>query len=362
MHPEPRVTFCITELNIGGAEKAMVRIAQGMSSAGWTVRVISLRDRGPLAVELQNAGIPVTALNCGGFGDVRAFFRLRRELKAHPADVLMCFLHQANIYGRLAANFVGGPVAVSGIRVADRRKWVTTTDRFTRRYSAHYIAVSQHVAEIHVKLCSIPAQKICSIPNGVDSPDPGQLAATKNARKHVLLAVGRLTQQKNPLCLLEAFRALPDDLRSQSTLMFAGEGPLRTQLTAAIQQSGLENQVLLLGHRDDVSELMRTATLLVLSSLWEGMPNVVLEAMANGLPVVASNVDGVTELIQHNVTGWLVPPADPPALTNMLASVLANSEHRESVANSAQTIVTESFTWNAVISEYDRVLRSLLPD
>lgn len=356
------VTFCITELDIGGAEKAMVRIALGLQRAGWIVRVISLRDLGPLAAELQHAGIVVSALNCGGFADVRTFFRLRRELKANPADLLMCFLHQANIYGRLAARFSGGPIVVSGIRVADRRKWVVLTDRITRRCSAHYIAVSRGVAEIHADLCGIPAAKICSIPNGVELPDLKQLTGTEARRENALLVVGRLTQQKDPLCVLEAFCQLPDGLRSGTTLTFVGDGPLRSDLAAKIQQRSLETQVQLLGHRDDVPELMRQSTLLVLSSLWEGMPNVVLEAMANGLPVVASSVDGVRELIEHEVSGWLVPSADSSALAITLASALSDSEQRKSIANSAQVHVSESFTWSAVVDEYDRVLRSLLPE
>ncbi len=362
MKAAPRVTFCINELDIGGAEKALVRIAQGLSLAGWQVRVISLRDLGPLAVELQQAGIPVTALGCGGFADVRTFFRLRRELRNSPVDVVMCFLHQANIYGRLAAKFAGGPAVVSGIRVADRRRWVVLTDRMTRGWSSYYIAVSRHVAEIHAKLCGIPAANICAIRNGVDLPDEGQLPETQTRPKHVLLAVGRLTEQKNPLCLLDAFDGLPDDVKSPSTLKFVGDGPLKAKLAAEIQRRSLQQQVQLLGQRDDVPELMRTSTVLALSSLWEGMPNVVLEAMANGLPVVASNVDGVRELIDHNVTGWLVPPADPAALAITLAAALSSPEQRSAVADSAQVLIAESFTWNAVVSEYDRVLRLLLPE
>ncbi len=361
-HPRnPTVTFCITELDIGGAEKAMVRIARGLCSTGWNVRVISLRDAGPLAAELLAAGIPVTALNCGGFGDVRTFFRLRRELKANPADVLMCFLHQANIYGRLAARFTGGPIVASGIRVADRRKWVVLTDRITRCCAAQYIAVSQHVADIHAELCGIPPAKICSIPNGVDVPDATELLGKNSRPAHVLLTVGRLTPQKNPQCLLDAFCELPNDIRSQSTLKFVGDGPLRSELKAAIQRRSLEDRVQLLGHSDEVPDLMRQATLLVLSSLWEGMPNVVLEAMANGLPVVASDVDGVRELIEHEVTGWLVPPADSSALAITLASALSDSKQRQAIADSAQILVAEAFTWTSVVGEYDRVLRSLLP-
>ena len=324
----PRVTFCINELDVGGAEKAMVRIAIGLSQSGWNVRVISLRDAGPLAADLQTADVPVTALECGGFADVRTFWRLRQELKVNPPDVLSCFLHQANIYGRLAAKFSGGPMVISGIRVADRRKWVVLTDRISRCCTTHYIAVSQQVADTHARLCGISADRICAIPNGVDCPDPQCLPAVGTRPGKTLLFVGRLTEQKDPMCLLSAFLKLPESLKASTQLTFVGDGPLRAALGERIQQEGLEERVRLAGHRADVVEMMRESTVLVLPSRWEGLPNVVLEAMANGLPVVASHVDGVGELISDGQTGWLVPPGDPIALAETLAAVLADKNRR----------------------------------
>lgn len=354
------VTFCITELDVGGAEKALVRIAVGLQQSGWKVRVISLRDEGVMARVLQSEQIPVTALNCGGLADVRAWYRLRRELKAHPTDVLMCFLHQANIYGRLAARFSGGPVVVSGVRVADRRKVIVLTDRLTSCCTAHYVAVSQHVADTHAQLCGIPADKIDAIPNGVDAPVAQERSGTPGSSENVLLSVGRLIEQKDPLCLLDAFSRLPNELRNKTSLAYAGEGPLQEPLRAAIKKQGLQDRVELLGHTDDVSELMQRATLLVLPSRWEGMPNVVLEAMANGLPVVASNVDGVKEVITPENTGWLVPPRDPAALAAALEKALNNRDLRNRFSKSAQALVAESFTWKSVIKQYDELLRSLV--
>lgn len=368
--------MCINELDIGGAEKAFVRIATGLKALGWHVRVISLRDAGPLHEPLQRAGIPVEALHGGGFGDMRTYFRLRRALRAASPDILLCFLHQANIYGRLAGCFSGGPVVISGIRVADRRRWVVLTDRWTRSLTAHYVAVSQRVADVHAALCGIDRQKITAIRNGVDlSADlpakvSEQIAASdaevvsdnaKSEHRQRILFVGRLTAQKDPLNLLNAFAGLPEVVRETAVLQLVGSGPLYDALRAEIDQRQLSDEVQLLGQRTDVPQLMQAATVLVLPSLWEGLPNVVLEAMAAGLPVIATDVDGVQELIDNEGNGWLIPAQDPAALSRVLQIALSSPDLRRKFAERSQAIVRERFTWNSVVAEYDRLLLRFLP-
>ena len=352
------VTFCITELDVGGAEKALVRIAIGLLKKGWCVRVISLRDAGELAKPLTNAGIDVVALGCGSFADVRTYFRLVAELKNHTPDILVCFLHQANIYGRLAARRLGLP-SVSGIRVADRRWSVVWPERLTRRCATQYVAVGLATGRVHSQLCRIPPDRMISIPNGVDIP-PETCQTADASAKHGLLFVGRLTAQKAPLNLLEAFAMLPTELRQKTRLTFAGDGELRHQLDARIAELGLSEAVEVLGQCSNVNELMRKATLLVLPSLWEGMPNVVLEAMAAKLPVVATAVDGTTDLICDGKNGWLVPAGDPSALSAAIAEALTSPALRRTFAESAQTTVIKGFSWESVIARYERLLDSML--
>lgn len=375
------MTFCINELDVGGAEKALVRIAIGLSQCGWNVRVISLRDAGPLAEPLRTAQIPVTALNCGGFADIRTYFRLKSELRANAPDVLCCFLHQANIYGRLAASRANVGIVVSGVRVADRRRWVTLTDRWTRRCVDHYVAVSRNVADLHAQLCSIPPEQITAIPNGVDlseptssstvgagTQNPGSLslgpadklqAEELDSFRHRLLFVGRLTEQKAPLDLLNAYLLLPDQLRQRTEITFVGEGPLRRKLQQAVDAKGLKNAVRLVGQSHDVAGYMKAATLLVLPSRWEGLPNVVLEAMSHGLPVIATAVDGSKELITEGQTGWLVPPGSVSQLAAKIAEALDRPDLRMQIRDSSQRVAAEGFSWNRAVALYDALFRQL---
>ena len=355
-----RITFCITELDVGGAEKALVRIAIGLKSLGWQVRVISLRDKGPMAEPLEADNIPVTSLNCGGFFDLRIFGRLRDELQRSPTDVLYCFLHQANLCGRMVAKSTNVRVVLSGIRVADRRLSVRIPERLTQGKVDHYVAVSDSVAKFHAELCGISESKISAIPNGVDLPSADRLKPDQTVEKHRLLFVGRLTPQKNPMCLLDAFCRLPNELQTNTELLFVGDGPLRAEMQRFIRNRQLENGIQLLGQRDDVSSLMQQAALLVLPSRWEGLPNVVLEAMANGLPVVATAVDGTRDVVTDGRNGWLVSANEPDLLAEAIRKALENPDERSKIAEAARTFVEQNYSWTDSVKKHDELLRSLL--
>lgn len=354
------MVFCITELDIGGAEKAVVRIATGLKVLGWSVRVISLRDAGAMARPLREAGIEVEALQCGHFADVRCFWRLRAALRSRLPDVLVTFLHQANIYGRLAARSAGVPVVVSGIRVADRRAWVRLTDRMTRHCADHYVAVSRSVAKTHAELCHISAERMSSIPNGVDVVS--DVRSDESSAGNQILFVGRLCEQKNPLLLVDAFAMLPARFRETSRVVFVGEGPLRGALQTHIRQQGLNDRVQLLGFRDDCQNLMLSSTVMVLPSRWEGLPNVVLEAMAAGLPVIATDVDGTSELIADGDTGWLLPASKADRLAAAMEECLTRPGERLRRAKRALQLVRQEYSWASVVDRYDELLRSLLFD
>jgi glycosyltransferase involved in cell wall biosynthesis len=186
------------------------------------------------------------------------------------------------------------------------------------------------------------------------------LATRSPADEHFrVLFVGRLSEQKDPLILIDAFQQLPCDIREKATLTLVGEGPLRPTIEQQIAKYQLQQQVTLSGQIDDISSLMQQATILVLPSRWEGMPNVVLEAMANGLPVVATCVDGTCDLINDGHTGWLVPPQSRHMLSNAMTDALSNPAKRRQFASNSLKLISDQFTWMAVIDRYDSLLRSL---
>lgn len=368
--------MAITELDVGGAERAFVQIAIGLKSRGWDVNVISLRDAGVLAEPLRPAGISVEALHCGGPVDFRAIGRLKHALLKNPPAVLLTFLHQANIVGRLAAKRANVKNVICGVRVADRRWSVRIPEMLTKHLVTHYVAVSKSVAKIHCDICSIASLNMTSIYNGVDLIAIDAAVAVPrreincNDNDQVILCVGRLTQQKSPLDVVEAF----DKLRQRDPtghqhrkLVFVGDGPLKPSLLASIQKRQLERHVHILGWRSDVASVMKAATMLVVASKWEGLPNVVLEAQAARLPVIASAVDGCQEIIQDGITGRLFPAGNTEALASVLRELLgsgdgssaAAEQTRSRIGASAREFVESRFSWEKCVEEYHELLRTL---
>ncbi|NQV23239.1 MAG: glycosyltransferase, partial [Rhodopirellula sp.] len=170
--PAPRrITFLITELDHGGAERALVRIATGLDRNLWEPQVVSLSDRGALAEPLEAVGIPVTSIGAGRvhspIGLWRATIGLSRCLKTQQPALLQTFLFHANIAGRLAAKRAGVPVVVSGIRVAEKRgRWRLAVDRMTDRFVDRHVCVSRSVADFSIRESGLPPSKVMVIPNG----------------------------------------------------------------------------------------------------------------------------------------------------------------------------------------------------
>lgn len=362
------LVMVITELDFGGAERAFVRTATGLRAFGWSVTVVSLRDEGPLAKELQAAGIAVTALNGTGLpGAIGSLWKLHRLLRQLRPAAVLSFLHQANLLSRLAAVGTGCRCVVSGIRVADRRLFITVPEWLTQKLVTHYVAVSEFTADVHARCCGIVRSRISTIRNGVDRhgdvapADRASLGLT--ADDFVILFAGRLCAQKSPETLLYALgrlQASHPETAARIQLLLAGDGPLAGKLKLLAETLGLADRVSLMGWRSDLPQLMKTADLLVLPSRWEGLPNVILEAQASGLPVIASRVDGIPELITERATGLLFPAGDCTRLEQLLESAVRQPQQLAAMAVAARAQAEQMFSWDNVSTRYDALLRALV--
>ncbi|HET6324598.1 MAG TPA: glycosyltransferase [Planctomycetaceae bacterium] len=361
-----RIAFCITDLDAGGAERALVQIVTRLDRQRWEPHVFCLDAGGVLAPELRAAGIEVVCLGARRRRDVLVVRPLYRHLVALRPAILQTFLFHANVIGRLAGTAARVPVIVSGIRVAEKRSrarlWL---DRVTDRLVTRHVCVSRDVADFSTTRGGLPHEKISVIPNGVDFEryaNAAPAALTQFGVPHgsrVLLFVGRLDPQKGPLQLLEAAAELFLD-HSDLQLVMVGDGPLATELRAWTVFRSLETRIHFVGRQTDIAGLMRAADVFVLPSQWEGLPNVVLEAMAAGTPVVATEVEGVRDLLTEGKTGTLVPRNGEFPLAQAIGRALGNREEVQAMAVTAQSIVKESFTWPLVAAEYERLYADLL--
>lgn len=366
--PEPiRIAFVITELDLGGAERALVQLVCGLPRDEWEPRVYCLGPPGELQVPLAAAEVPVHCFHATGLRQApRVLRELTRALREFQPSIVQTFLFHGNLLGRLAAARAGVPVVVSGIRVAEHRKaWHRWLEWLTERWVTAHVCVSRGVADFCRDRVGLSPHKLHVIPNGIDvapfrtaSPiDRAREGLPEHAR--LLLTVARLDAQKGvDLLITAAANVLPN--HPDAWVIIIGDGPLQAALRSQAEATGVKDRIRFLGTRRDVPAWMVSATALVLPSRWEGMPNVVLEAMAAGLPVLATDVEGVSELIQPGSNGWIVPKENPAALAEVMNRLLRQPEMTRGMGECSQHIIFERFTNTKILSSYTALYRRLL--
>ncbi len=364
-----RVTFCITELDPGGAERALVELATRLDRSRFDPTVISLAPRGPLADVLEQHGILTISLGARSRWDWGIVDRLRKELKRLRPDILQTWLFHANLAGRIAGKLAGVRTILSGIRVAERRsRWPLRIDRWTSRWVQTHVCVSAAVADFSRDVAGLPADRIEVIPNGVDldrfsavePADPTQWGIPKGAP--ILLTVGRLDIQKGLPFLWDA---IPEVAREYTAAhwLIVGEGSQRHDSETRVRELNLTDRVHFAGWRGDIPQILAAGSGLVLPSLWEGMPNVVLEAMAAGLPVIATRVEGVLELVRPGISGWCVPPRDSRELAVAMCELLSDPGRASELGYAGRERVAREFTWQKMVEQYEALyLRSAAGD
>jgi glycosyltransferase involved in cell wall biosynthesis len=304
-----RVGLVIGQLSMGGAEGQLRLLCERLDRVGVQPFVYCLSAQTqPYGALLEAAGVPVRVIVGSRIGRV---LRLRRALRADRVDVVHAWLFIANAYGWTASLGRLCPLVTSARNCKRQGRWLDALNRRAFAASAAVIVNSSDVRQYIQREYGAPANRITVIPNAIDlerfSPQPRPLGA------RTVAMVGRLVQQKNPLLFVAAAAALHARM-PDTRFVLIGNGPLRGEIQAAVDAAGLGAACTLAGERGDVHELLRQADLFWLTSDWEGLPNAVIEALACGLPVVATNVGGTGDLLRDGQEGFLVAPGDRDAL------------------------------------------------
>ncbi|MCA8999063.1 MAG: glycosyltransferase [Planctomycetaceae bacterium] len=358
------IAFCITDLDPGGAEKALYQILKHLDLEIWSPTVYCLGPEAELCDAIRPLGIEVECYGAKSSQNLGVVLWLFRRLKRRPPQILQCLLFHANIVGRVAGRLAGVPVIVAGHRVAEHEKrWHLRAERWTQRLVDHHICVSQGVADHLSRETGVPLSKITVIANGVEIPagvepvDLRRAFGIPEAHK-VVLAAGRLHRQKGFDLLLETF---PNVLSQapQTTLLIVGDGPERPALEDQRSRLRLKEQVVLPGRDSNLPGVMAACDVFVLPSRWEGMPNVVLEAMAIGLPVLAAPVEGISELLLEHNNGSVADPRNREEWASRLILLLRNDQLRIEFSRESQVLCRKLFTWDSVAQDYEELYRKL---
>lgn len=342
-----RVCLIIPTLDQGGAEKQLCLLARGLSESEFNIEpsVILLTRSGPREAELLANNIPVYPIHKRFKFDPLAWLKLKALLQQLKPDVVHTWLFAANAYGRSAAMAAKVPVILGSERSVDPWKskvqlWI---DQALAKRTNGLTANSQGTIDFY-RQHGIPADQFTLIPNGIQASTAPQITKEEAFQrmgvpmnKRVILSVGRLWHQKGYQELIWTAELLRI-ARGDTCYVIIGEGPERQRLEQYRDNVQGGTSVQLLGERTDVAYLMPHCDVLWNGSLYEGQSNVILEAMQIGLPVVASDIPGNSELIEHDSTGLLYPvgQSEPLArLTNRLFnepsfrdSLVLNAKHR----------------------------------
>ena len=329
--------------------------------------VIALGSKGSLVDVLQKEGVQWKCLGGKRLQPLRIILHLALTLRDFQPEIIQSFMFHANLATRLAAPWAGSPWVVSGLRVAERqKKWHLVLDRLTARLTTGWVCVSRGVRDFSRDVAKLRSEQLEVIPNGIDVTPSIQQAGIPQIelgvppRAHIAIFIGRLDIQKGiPDLLAAAELVLPHCPNWH--LLIAGDGPLRGWLLQQMtSRPALASNIHWLGMRNDIPALLQTADVLVLPSLWEGMPNVVLEAMAANRPVIATSVEGTNELVVPGETGWLVPPNNPGSLARALLSAARDPESCQVFGRQGYVRAATHFSIEQAVMAYDRLWSRIL--
>lgn len=364
--PTIPILYLITELDTGGAQNALLHLLARLNRARFCPAVACLYNGdGAVAQEIRGLGIPVFDAHVRHKADVPALLRLYRWIRRIRPAILYTSLFHANLSGRVLGRLASVPVIVCSERtMAMESEWRYRLNRWTIGLVDCVTTVSANVRNFCLSHIGLPADKLVVIYNGVELPS-APLASTIEVRAElglppggpVIGAVSRLDPVKGVSVLIEAFARV-----DEAYLAVIGDGPERAPLASLAGSLGVASRIRWTGHRRDVSRCLPAFDLFVQPSLYEGLPNAVLEAMAAGLPVVATAVGGTPEVVADGVTGILVPPRDPDALAEAIVCLLRDPDLRCKMGQMGRERVAQWFTVERMVEQTERIYERLLVD
>lgn len=374
----PLVAHIIYALGTGGLENGLVNIINRASPDRYRHVIICLTEATEFANRITAPNVEVIQLHKRPGHDLKVYWRLLRTLwRLKPAIV-----HTRNLAAlemQALTLLLPGVKRVHGEHGRDiydlegKNKRYNQLRRALAPFIHRFITVSQDLEHWLKDTVGVADEKVVQLYNGIDQqrflPQQGSCASQilpaklRSSDRLMVGTVGRIAAVKDQKTLISAFAALlaaQPQLKGRVGLMVVGDGPLFQDLKAQVETLGLQDDVWLPGDRKDIPELLQAMDIFVLPSLGEGISNTVLEAMATGLPVIATAVGGNPELVIEGETGYLFPVGDEQALTAHLEHLLADSATRQRMGHTARDTVSQQFSWDSTVAGYLAVYDEIL--
>jgi glycosyltransferase involved in cell wall biosynthesis len=363
------ITICymLIQLEAGGAERQLVALLEGLDRTRFRPIVVVERLGGALEPSVRKLGIPIHVVARRWRRDPLFSFRLARVLRRERVDVVHPLESMLDIYGVLAGVLARVPVRLMTWRTRRYRWWHTALLWLTLPLADRLVANSEHAAR-WIRRWFRPASRVMAIPNGLDCERFARPPALDDKRRELGLAddagpligmVARLRPDKDFESLFDAARRLRGRFPGLTVLVVGG-GPRLGELEAAASRLLPLGGCRLLGQRHDVHELYHLFDVSVLATEYEGMPNVVMEAMAAGRPVVATDVEGCRELIDDGVTGLLVARRDAHALAEAIGRLLDDKALAARLGRAGREHMRAQYSLKRLVERHETLYAALL--
>lgn len=367
--PALRVMHVLSRDALGGTELMTVALTARSPAHGVVSTVVILDAPGPIAARLQERGVAVHSL--GGTGQLAALRDLARLVRSQRIDVICGYGFKTGLITRIVGRFVRrGTATVTGVRglyvteiediASPRGRFVMAIERLTATLVDAYVANSRGAVDV-LAAHGIARDRLRYIPNGIEADRWPVADRSAHTGPPVVLCAGRFTPVKRQTDLVAA-AALLRDRGVDARFHFAGDGPLLDDVRAQAASLGVSDRVTFMGAVPpaEMAATLATADVACLVSSQEGMPGAVMEAMASGLPVVGTDVNGIRDLVVDGATGALANPCDPAALADALEPVLRDATLRRRLGDASRARIVEHFSLDGMVEatcELHRALR-----
>lgn len=367
MKNSKKIIYLIQSLDNGGCENMLLRTLPLLSDFKHTI--VTLKKRGELAEQMKQKGIKLINIGQNNFLDIFSYFRLLKVIKKENPNVVITYLFHADAVGRIFLQLTTKYRVVPFLRTTYNHKkyWLARFfEKITKYFVKNYLANSESVKNFYVNKIGVKKEKITVIPNGIDLAFYNNIERDENLRASLgikkeevaIICVANLHINKGHKYLLEAFENIYKE-NGNTKLLLIGDGEEKENLLKQIVKYNSKNDIIFLGKRNDIPQLLKISDIFVLPTLFEGMSNAIMEAMAAGLPIITTDIPENKELIEDKITGILVPAKNSVALAQAIEKLISNSKERETLGESAKEKMKESFNIDIIISKLCQLFKSL---
>ena len=356
---------------LAGAEKLVFDLVAEMNKAKFEILVCSIGNREDeieemICKDLEEKGVKTSLLGKPPRKRrLRAIWKLHQYLQENHVTIVHTHCPSPDFYGKLAALLSGTPLVFSTIHSVN--EYSPFNEGILKHLTTKYVAISEIVKQYAVSELKIPSAQIEVIHNAIDTQRFALTAIDKKAKlqelgipnkRKIVTTVGNILVSKGQVYLIEAAKEVVKDFPDTHFLIVGDtlrEPELATCLKEKVGAKKMQDKISFTGERTDIPEILSITDVFVLPSLWEGLPVALLEAMAAGIPVIATSVGGNQEVVADNVSGLLIPPKDPQILAQRIKELLGNPENAERMGAKGQRIIQDFFSIDRMARKYEQL-------